>query len=154
MAEGQKSKIWGLGRPMCAGARVRGNSMLGARKGRKEPFGRFPGRQNAAAEHLGEIRSAPREALVAPAQLDRPFFGLELALGPQKSVRIAKIKKYGFFRVNLGTGYFFDFPDSGPCGLPGGFLWQKSYHPAGCRLGPFLGWNWPWDPQKVSESQK
>ena len=70
------------------------------------------------------------------------FFGLELALGVPKSARIEKIKKYGFFKVNSEQGYFFDFSGSGPGGLPGrGVLWQKSYHPAGCRsaVQPFFG---------------
>ena len=96
MAEGQKSKIWGLGRPMCAGARVRGNSMLGARKGRKEPFGRFPGRQNAAAEHLGEIRSDPQGGPGGP----RPagsgsivgFFATKVPLGG-RTARNSKNRK-------------------------------------------------------------
>ena len=36
-----------------------------------------------------------------------------------KSAKIEKMKKYGFFKVNSGTGYFFDFLDSGPCDHPG-----------------------------------
>ena len=62
-----------------------------------------------------------------PAKWD--FFVLKLALGAPKSARIEKIKKYGFFKVNSEQGYFFDFSDSGPCGLPGGGFVPKILPP-------------------------
>ena len=51
----------------------------------------------------------------------KAVFWPEIRPGARKSARIAKVKKYDLFKVNSGRCYFFDFPDSGPWGLPGGF---------------------------------
>ena len=53
-----------------------------------------------------------------PSPLSVLFFGLKLALGPPKSARIEKTKKYDFFRVNSGRRHFFDFIEFWSCGLP------------------------------------
>ena len=66
-------------------------------------------------------------------------FWPEIGPGAPKSARTEKVKKYDLFEVYAGRRYFFDFPGSCPWGLRGGFLWQKSCHPAGCRSGGF----WP-----------
>tara|TARA_B100000446_G_scaffold173932_1_gene183314 strand:- start:148 stop:423 length:276 start_codon:yes stop_codon:yes gene_type:complete len=81
------------------------------------------------------------------------FFGLELALGVPKSARIEKIKKYGFFKVNSEQGYFFDFSDSGPCGLPGGFCGKNPTTLLGAGQ-PFFGLKSALGPGKVPEWQK
>ena len=81
-------------------------------------------------------RGTLRAKSYQPAGAGWPFFGLIFAPGTPESAKIAKVKKWGVFNVNLKKGYFFDFPDSGLCGLPGELLGGKcpDRHPAGRRI--------------------